>query len=501
MRSVAIAHPSPQAPKLEDLAGFFNQFFRNLPFGIAALHLSDPDDVSTWRVLATNSTAERVGGRTARALVHLRLSNRVYGERSVNLEQVYRLALLRGRARSVGFLNYTYAMGAREVFSLRVCPLIGNTLGLVFQDVTGAQEATRKLKEKDWQFNQVCISVAAIIWRADSVTLQFTYVSPQAHEILGFWPERWLHESSFFRNRVHPDDWPLVQSACAEAVASENRGCFDCRIYNMRGEIRWFRVFVQRGHHLAGRIELEGAMVDITDQKQAALSARDITLAVMRAQERERKALSINLHDSIGQSLTSLTFTLGRLQRDPALSKDVREELGECIKTVQACSNEIRSVSTMLHPPLLELMGLGPALRSYAKKFSAQSGIRVVVDASKSATDLPSEHQIALFRAAQECLTNIQRHSGAKSAQIRLFCNAAEVFLEIEDHGNGVHSDLIEKMEAGTGGPGIGILKMRERIRELRGDLKFSSIGKGTLLCIRIPRPPVLKHQEKQQDD
>lgn len=488
MRKIALAYPSQPAPANDDLAAFYRQLFRHFPFGMAALHIANPADTSTWRVLATNPTAGRVAGTTVGTLVNLRLNNRGNGEETVNLQELYARVLASGKAKTVGHLVYTYSMGARELYFVHAFPLAGHCLGLAFRDMTIAQEATNKLLEKEWQIGQMCESVRAIIWRADATTLEFSYVSPQAPQVLGYWVERWLHEPNFFRNRVHPDDWYLVQSACADAVTSEKKSSFDCRIYSVKGDLRWFRVFVQRVSLHAGRSELGGAMVDITEQKQAAISARDITLAVMRAQERERKALSSNLHDSIGQNLTSLSFTLGRIQRNGKLSRKIREELQECITTIQGCSNEIRSVSTMLHPPLLELMGLGPALRSYAKKFSEQSGISLHVEAAQGAADLPSEFQIALFRAAQECLTNVQRHSGSKSAKIRLFCSLTEVFLEVEDEGKGVEPDLIEELEAGTGGPGIGLLKMRERIRDLRGNLNIRSNGKGTLICVRIPR-------------
>jgi signal transduction histidine kinase len=488
LRKVALPHHRPSVYSFGNCTGLFKQIVRNLPFGMAVLEIVNPRDWSTWQVLATNSVAARVAGTTVRALVNLPLTNRTRLKNSITLRDTCCAVLAHGRPKSIGQLNYTLPTGRREVYFVHVSPLADRCLSVVFQDMTLAQESIQKLLEKDWQIAQMCESARAIVWRADPVTLQFNYVTPQAQEILGYWMERWLHESDFLRNRLHADDWQVFRHACTKAFNSGVKQHFECRLFDVQGEARWFSVYVQKIHQPYGRGEIGGAMVDVTLQKMAALSAREVALAVMRAQEEERKSISRDLHDSIGQNLASLNFALWRLQQDPGVSKSMRAAIGECQQTVQACTKEIRSVSYMLHPPLLDLMGLGPALRSLGKKFSEQSGISLDVDVPRGSADLSSTAQIALFRVAQECLTNIQKHSGAKSAHVRLFKDPDAVHLEVEDHGRGIDPGLIDALETGVAGPGIGLLKMRERIKDLKGHLTIRSNGKGTLISIRIPR-------------
>jgi signal transduction histidine kinase len=268
---------------------------------------------------------------------------------------------------------------------------------------------------------------------------------------------------------------------------------FECRLFSSEGEARWFRVHVRREELSSRRAELAGVMVDITEQKRAAEASRELSMAILRAQERERKTISRELHDSIGQHLTGLNYGLGRLARSRAGSRGVQETVQECLRIVQTCMREIRSVSYMLHPPLLDLMGLGPALRSLVEKFSRQSGIRVEMDVpvrNGAAGALDSDAQMALFRIAQESLTNIQRHARTKSARLRLAYEPASVVLEVEDHGIGIEPSLIEGLDADGGERGLGLLKMRERVTDLKGSLEIQSNGKGTAIRVRIPRPP-----------
>ena len=277
-----------------------------------------------------------------------------------------------------------------------------------------------------------------------------------------------------------------MEESCAKA-AGGGKMHFDCRMFSAQGEIRWFRVHVQKAELPSGRPELAGVMTDITDQKRTAEASRELSMAVMRAQEQERKTISRELHDSIGQHLTGLNYALGRLGRSRAGSKRMAETVRRCVETAQICMKEIRSVSYMLRPPLVDLLGLGPALRAYANKFLQQSGIRLEVVVPQGRPRLDKDSQMAIFRIAQECLTNIQRHAGTESARIRLVYSAGQVLLEVQDYGVGVDPDLMGKLERGAAGPGLGMLKMRERVLDLKGSLSIDSNGGGTTIRVQIP--------------
>ena len=123
-------------------------------------------------------------------------------------------------------------------------------------------------------------------------------------------------------------------------------------------------------------------MVDITDRKRVEDAARNISARVIRAQEDERRRISRDLHDSLGQYLTGLKCSLGAIMRDPDCNNQLRQKLKDCGETLRICMDETRSISQMLHPPVLDLLGLAPTLRSYAEAFSRRTGIRVEVQVS-----------------------------------------------------------------------------------------------------------------------
>ena len=469
-------------------AGLYRHLAKSVPFGMAVLDLLDPRDVSTWRLVAINATASRVAGASVAGLLSLKITPQVEGRSPVKLESLCQYVVSRKEPKPAGHLSLA-TTSSREFYAVSAFPLEGNCAGLLFQNMTLLRETTRELIGTKWQIDQMCESAGSILWRARPLTLEFTHVTRQAEQVLGYWIERWLRESNFWKKRVHRDDWGLVEDSCAKAASGAGKLHFECRMFSLQGDIRWFRVHVQKTELPSGRAELSGVMVDITDQKRAAEASRELSMAIMRAQEQERKTISRELHDSIGQHLTGLNYALGRLRRNRHGSRRMRETVHECIETVQECMNEIRSVSYMLRPPLVDLLGLAPALRSYTDKFSQQSGIRLEVGMPQGTSWLDTDAQVALFRIAQECLTNVQRHSRAKSARIRLTYEPALVLLDVEDHGIGLNPSLMRQLETGAGGPGLGLLKMRERVTDLKGSLEIQSDGTGTAIRVKIPRP------------
>jgi signal transduction histidine kinase len=192
------------------------------------------------------------------------------------------------------------------------------------------------------------------------------------------------------------------------------------------------------------------------------------------------------LHDSIGQYLTGLKFGIAEASSDEQCSDQMREKLNECANMVRTCMEEIRSVSNLLHPPLLDILGLVPALRWYARHFSERSAISLELDAPQEMERLDQNTELTLFRIFQECLTNIQRHAKTTHAKVRLSGDEHAIVLEVEDAGVGLPPNLFQQLEIKGGG--IGLLKMRERVAELYGKLEFHSGGKGTLVRAQIPR-------------
>lgn len=460
------------------------------------LRLKELRGEANWELVASNAKAEQIAGDSVEGYLLLPISEFPADENPSRLAEMYREVVTTRTPRALGHIRHAAPPAASTMLVASAHPLDSNCIAILFEDVTALNQATLLLLETESLLGQICDSTRAIVWRAEPVTLQFTSVSKEARDVLGFWIERWLSESDFFRKHVHADDWDLVRESCETAAGNGGKQQFDCRMLQADGETRWFHFYVKKITLPSGRDELAGVMVDITDRKRVEDAARNVSARVIRAQEEERRRISRDLHDSIGQYLTGLKCSIGAVIRDPECSHDLRLKLKDCVDTLRICMEETRSISQMLHPPVLDLLGLASTLRSYAEAFSRRTGIRLEVDFPENDARLDATHETALFRIAQECLTNVQRHSKASSARMRLSYGPREVVLEIEDHGVGSEPDLLGRLEQGKSGRGIGLLRMRERVHELKGKFEIRSNGRGMTVRVEIPRyaQPVAIH-------
>jgi signal transduction histidine kinase len=224
---------------------------------------------------------------------------------------------------------------------------------------------------------------------------------------------------------------------------------------------------------------------------------RELSGRLMESQDVERRHIARELHDSAGQTLAVLSMQLARISKDAKqdpvqLAKDVRnaEEL------VQHLTQELRTTSYLLHPPMLDEAGISSALSWYVQGLRERSGLEIDLKVPENVGRLPSEMELLIFRLVQESLTNIHRHSGRKTALIRIEREANNVQVEVEDHGSGMSSERLAEIQ--SKGTGVGIRGMRERVRQFRGNLVIESNGFGTRLCATLPlNTPVSTHQSK----
>jgi CheY-like chemotaxis protein len=212
---------------------------------------------------------------------------------------------------------------------------------------------------------------------------------------------------------------------------------------------------------------------------RGSLSAR-----ILQAQDAERRRISRELHDSVGQTLTAATMALGRAIRS---SKTAKEDLQECRRLVEAAQCQVRSVSYLLHPPLLDLVGLGPAIRAYVEGLDKRSDISLHVEIPENLPRLSPEKETAAFRIVQECLMNVHRYSGASNAWVRVILDSHAFRVEVQDDGKGIAAAHLPAAGPSELSVGVGIAGMRERVGELRGSLEIQTSDAGTHVIATIP--------------
>jgi signal transduction histidine kinase len=211
---------------------------------------------------------------------------------------------------------------------------------------------------------------------------------------------------------------------------------------------------------------------------QRALSARLLTL-----QDEERRRFARELHDSVGQQLAAMKMGISLLAKklpdDPMVQ--------DCLKLLDDSISETRTISHLLHPPLLDEAGLNSAIRWFVEGFAARSGIEVNLQIANGKERFEQTIELVLFRALQEALTNVHRHSQAKQADVSLMTLGNYAVLSVKDHGRGIPAPVLQNLkEDGTGG-GVGLAGTTERIREIGGRLEIHSGPEGTELIVRVP--------------
>jgi signal transduction histidine kinase len=219
---------------------------------------------------------------------------------------------------------------------------------------------------------------------------------------------------------------------------------------------------------------------------------RSFSGRVLQLQDEERRRIARELHDSVGQYLTALSIDLSLLENDALRSltgKKAEDIIHESQRTVQQALVETRTLSYLLHPPLLDETGFATAAQNYINGFSQRSGIRAAVHLPSDLGRLPQTVEVTLFRILQECLTNVHRHSGSRTVTIQLEADAEFLVMEVEDAGKGIPSEFLQCFQGSKSATTVGLAGMRERVKELGGNLMVDSSPGGTVIRVTIPRP------------
>ncbi|MGC2259019.1 MAG: PAS domain-containing protein [Candidatus Sulfotelmatobacter sp.] len=271
-------------------------------------------------------------------------------------------------------------------------------------------------------------------------------------------------------------------------------------------EEAYFDFIYQPVRNVAG--ETEGLMVlavDVTEQQQARSllesrveertlelkraheALRMLSGSLMQAQDEERRRVARELHDSAGQYLAAVQMNLAALANETtSMTEGLQARLADTISLVDHCTAEVRTLSYLLHPPLLDDVGLASAISWYVEGFSERSGVVVSLDLPKNLARFSPEVETALFRIVQQSLANIHRHSESKVARIRLAVGD-RLTVEITDEGRGFPPEVLAKFQENGQLPGVGISGMRERVNALRGTFDVISGVSGTTITVSVP--------------
>lgn len=236
---------------------------------------------------------------------------------------------------------------------------------------------------------------------------------------------------------------------------------------------------------VAGRKCLLSVCEDITERKRAEEQLRRLSGQLLRSQDEERRSIARDLHDSTGQNLVVLATSLAQLQVSiPSTSRKSRKLVSESQALADQCIREVRTLSYLLHPPMLDEAGLEDAICLYAEGFTKRSGIQVQLEVSPQLGRFDRDVELTLFRVVQESLTNIRRHSGSLQAKIRIGRDPGKITLEISDQGSGISGN--QQNGRSPLGLGVGIASMQERVKLIGGRLDIESSCCGTLVRVTV---------------
>ena len=323
-------------------------------------------------------------------------------------------------------------------------------------------------------------------WEYDVKTRHAT-LSAHLREMLAIDPMSNASAEQYWQ-RVHPDDREQVLETMRAAIATCKPFEYSCRYVLSDDQVVHH---VVRGITVAsngvGAARLAGVVLDVSGQRKVQTELQRLSQDLIRARDEERRNIARDLHESVGQTLAAVKMTLGRLRETlPESNEQAQVLLRSAVDLAADAVREIRTISYLMHPPLLDEAGLASALRWYAKGFAERSGISVQINVSEDFGRHSQELETTVFRIVQEALTNVHRYSGSRTASIRLDRKDGSVVAEVSDDGCGLPAP--SSVFGWNGSLGVGILGMRERVNQLKGTFDMESApGKGTALRVTLP--------------
>lgn len=304
--------------------------------------------------------------------------------------------------------------------------------------------------------------------------------SSELRELFGSQSEE--ADLSSYSKRIHPDDAERFLEALRHSAEHQVPFASEYRVQSREGKSVWLAHHGQTLHDSSGRPSaLAGIVQDISQRKQAETERQRLVARLLHAEEDERRRIARELHDTTAQHLAVLKINFARICNANAKVPDARM-VAESRQLLDQALLEIRTLTYVLHPPLLEEFGLVGALGDFAAGVSRRNGIQVELQSKDYQGRLLPTIELTLFRVVQECVTNAIRHSGTRKILIRLARDTHEARVEVQDFGRGFpdRTGLLRNT-------GVGIASMQERLALVGGALDVESEGKGVTVLASVP--------------
>lgn len=357
----------------------------------------------------------------------------------------------------------------------------------ILRDITGKKRMEAALRESDELNVQIIQNIGEGIAVCDREMKPLLW-NPFMEEMSGFSAER-------VRGRSLLDSFPFLRKQGIDHLFGQALQGQSFSMQEIPYDVPETRKFGWAAAHFCPLRNLEGQITgvlinvrDINESKRREEDLRRLSSRLLRAEDQERRRIARDLHDSFAQRVLAVNLNLALLDRYASpLNERARRALIETREIMGEFSKEIRSLSYILHPPVLDELGLASAVEELAAGFSERTGIDVDIEIAPHLKRLPQDTEVALFRVVQEALSNVQRHSGSPTAEIRLIPKDHQLMLEVADQGCWKSRKPSLNATAEADRLGVGVLGMRERIRQLGGVLEITSDSGGTTVRAVLP--------------
>jgi len=508
----------------------YPEFLKTLPFGMVLLHLDNPQDVKTCRIIDLNLAAAEITGSTVEGLLGKTLADFPKLLETPFLDQ-WLMAFRSKEARDLGEITYGDEHVRQGTYSVRLFPLRENYLGVLIENVAYRQRAEEALRVSGERFRQLIEGVQEYaIFELNSLGYIVSW-NAGAERLKGYRTEEIIgkHFSQFYA----PED---VQSGRPESnlrQAVQKGECEDegwrmrkdgsrfwanvviTALRNADGSLQGFakvtrdmterhgkeetlarakellelrfeqraavlaKVNLELQEEIAGRERIERELRRSLEQLRA-LAAR-----LQSVREEERTLVAREIHDELGQACTAIKMDLALIGRKATKRQtQLRAKVDAAMQLVDEMIFTLRRIASELRPRTLDDLGLTAALEWQAQEFETRTGVRCVVALPQEQLALDSERSTAIFRIFQESLTNVARHAQATRVEARLERQDDQLILQVHDNGRGFDA------EQAKGGRSLGLVGMQERALLLNGELKIDGVlGSGTTMTLRIPLP------------